>query len=288
MSRSEGNNRRLFVVFGALLLLNLGLMTWTAKRFSPEDGSEQTLLRSWTTAALAPIQSVFGGAISSVGSVWSSYVDLRGARERAEKLEVENATLRQESETARSQAAEVERLRQLVGLKDRTKYEFVVAEVVARDATQWFKHVTIDKGSASGIALNMPVVTPGGLVGRVVHVTPVSAEIQLITDEHAGAGGRLVNSRVAGEIKGRGEEFCRMKSISSIQTVTKDEAIVTSGLDRVYPAGILIGYVLSAEGGGGAIPQDIVVRPAAPLDRLEEVMVLKIDKQHPAVPEAAK
>jgi rod shape-determining protein MreC len=125
-------------------------------------------------------------------------------------------------------------------------------------------------------------------VGRVVAVGPNAAKVQLVTDEHAGAGGRLVSSGAAGEIKGRGDGMLRFKNISSIEDVKDDEAILTSGLDRIYPAGILIGMVQSKATGTGAAPQDIVVRPAAQLDRLSEVMVLLVEPKDLATPETVK
>lgn len=291
MSRSEARSgRRLYLVFGGLLLLNLVLMTYNVRRLSPEDGTEQTVLRVWTVSLLAPIQNWVGTALDFVGSFWSGYLDLRGAREENEHLRVENAQLRQENEVKTAAAAEATRLKQLLELQDQTKYPFVVAGVVARDATTWFRRVTIDKGSLRGIKLNMPVVTPGGLVGRIVAVGPNAAEVMLITDEHAGAGARLVNSRAAGEIEGRGDGFMRLRSISSILEVKEDdrEAIVTSGLDRIFPQGILVGYVERVTPGAGAMPHDILVRPAAPLDRLEEVMVLLVEPRDLWTPEAIK
>ena len=278
------------MAFGVLLAANLVLMASTAKRVTPDDGTEQTVLRAWTVAALTPIQNALGWVVSGVSSIWSGYVDLRGAREKAEALEAENARLRQENEAKSAAALEAERLREIAGLKGKTTFEFVTADVVARDASTWFRRVTIDKGTTSGIQLNMPVVTPGGLVGRVTAVGLNASVIQLITDEHAGAGGRLSISRAAGEIKGRGDGSMRFKSISSVQEIDQEahEAIVTSGLDKIYPAGILIGFVDTVAKGAGALPHDIRVRPAAPLDRLEEVMVLLVKPQDLQTPEGIK
>lgn len=274
-------------MLGFLLLTQLGMMAYTAKTVS-EDGTEQSVLRSWVLAVTTPVTSTLGGATSGVGSIWSDYVALRGARERSELLEVENARLRAEAEAARAAAAENERLRRMLELRPLLKYESVVAEVVARDATAWFKRIVVNKGSNSGIRRNQPAITPDGLVGRVVQVGPNAATIQLITDEHAGVGGRLVTSRAAGELKGRGDGLARFKSISGLVEVPVGEAILTSGLDRIYPTGILIGYVASVEPGSGSATVDIAVRPAADLERLEEVMVLAVPPEDLTLTEADK
>ena len=272
---------------GALLLTQLVMMAYTAQTVS-ENGTEQSVLRTWMLTLVTPIESAFGGATSGVGSIWTDYVALRGAQERSVTLETENARLRAEVEAARTAAVENERLRRILELQPLLKYDSVVASVVARETTVWFKRIVVDKGSSDGIRLNHPVVTPDGLVGRVVAVGPNAAQIQLITDEHAGVGGRLVTSRAAGEIKGRGDGTSRFKSISGLLDVPLEEAILTSGLDRIYPAGILVGYVQSVAPGSGASPLDIVVRPAADLDRLEEVMVLMVTSEDLSVTEDLK
>jgi rod shape-determining protein MreC len=284
MSRSERQRQKYTPwLLGALLLSQLFLMALTAR-----SGSEQSVLRSWTLSVVTPIQSGVGWVLSSVGSIWTGYVDLRGVRTRNADLELENAQMRAEIEAARAATAENERLRRELELRPLLKYQTVAAEVVARDATTWFKRITINKGTRSGVQLNQPVITPDGVVGRITAVGPWAAQIQLITDEHAGVGGRLTNSRAAGELKGKGDGFCRFKNVSSLEKVEKDEPILTSGLDRIYPGGILIGYVESYVEGGGAIPQDITVRPAADLDRIEEVLVLLVDPQDLSTPETIK
>lgn len=263
-------------------------MGYTARTANPVDGTEQSMLRVWTMTVISPIQSVIGSIFSTIGSGWTGYIDLRGVAERNEQLQADNDRMRAEIESARAASAENERLRQMLELKPLLKYDSVVAEVVARDASVWFKRITINKGTLAGIQLDQPVVTPAGLVGRVTAVGPNVAQVQLITDEHAGVGGRLSLSRAAGELKGKGDGFCRFKSISSLQEVGPGERIVTSGLDRIYPAGILIGSVESVTPGAGASPHDITVRPSTDLDRIEEVMVLKVKPEDLTVVETIK
>jgi len=275
-------------LLGALLVSQLVFMAVTARKYSPADGTEQSVLRAWTMTIVTPIQSFFGAITDGVASIWNGYFDLRGVHDRNTALEEENARLRAEIESARAAAAENDRLRRELELAPLLKYQSVAAQVVARDSTVWFKRVVIDKGSQAGIRENQPVVTPDGLVGRVTLVAPYSAQIQLITDEHAGVGGRLTASRAVGEVEGRGDGRCRLKSISSLQEVGEGEPILTSGLDRIYPAGILIGYVQSVVRGAGASPHDITVRPSADLDRIENVMVLLVEPRDVALPESVK
>jgi rod shape-determining protein MreC len=271
-----------------LLGSQLVLMAVTSRKFSGPDGSEQSMLRSWTMTVVTPIQTAIGYVTDSVAGVWSGYFDLRGVREHNAELEAQNAALLAEIEAARAAAAENDRLREVLGLRPLLKYDSIVAEVVARDSTAWFKRIVVNKGSQDGIRFNMPVVTADGLVGRVTQVGPFVCQIQLISDEHAGVGGRLTSSRAVGEVEGRGDGTCRLKSISSLYDVTENEPILTSGLDRLYPAGILIGRVTSVAKGAGATPQDIAVRPSADLDRVEVVMILLVAQQDLAMPDTVK
>jgi rod shape-determining protein MreC len=281
------NQKYIHLALAILLLSQLVLMAVSARTVGT-TGDEQSLFRTWVITLVTPVESLFTGATSGIGSIWTGYVDLRGVRDRNTTLEAENAAMRAEIEQARLAAAENARLREMLDIGPLLKYDTVVAQVVARDTTAWFKRVVVNKGTRAGIKLDHPVITPNGLVGRVVAVGPNFAQIQLITDEHAGVGGRLVTARAAGEVKGRGDGFCRFKSITGLVDVAQGEAILTSGLDRIYPAGILVGYVESATPGSGAAPIDIVVRPAADLDRLSELMVLKVEPSDIQLPETIK
>ncbi|HQR39217.1 MAG TPA: rod shape-determining protein MreC [Blastocatellia bacterium] len=272
----------------ALLASQLLTMALTARSAAGADGNEQSILKSWMLTIVTPIQSALGSGFSGIGSFWSGYVDLRGVRDRNTALEAENAQLRAEIESARALSAENDRLRRELDLKPLLRYDSVTAEVVARDANVWFKRLVVNKGSLDGIKPNQPVVTPDGLVGRVTSVGAHAAQIQLISDEHAGVGGRLTTSRAAGELKGRGDGTCRMKSISSLEVVDTGEPVLTSGLDRIYPAGILIGYVTDVAPGAGASPHDITIRTAADLDRVEVVMILLVDPVDLSTPDTVK
>jgi rod shape-determining protein MreC len=290
MSRASERLKQKYtpLLLGVLLTSQLLFMTSNARHVSQEDQTEQSVLRYWVLSIVTPIQSGIGSVLSGIGSLWSGYADLRGVRARNEELEVQNAQLRAEIEAARAAAAENERLRKELELKPLLKYKSIAAEVVARDMNAWFKRITINKGTLSGVHLNQPVVTPDGLVGRVVAVGLNAAQIQLITDERAGVWGRVTTSGATGSVKGKGDGACLFKSVSTNDEIKGGEAVLTAGLDRIYPAGILIGYVESVGPGTGAIPLDVTVRPAANVDRVWEVMVLEVDPQDLATPESIK
>jgi rod shape-determining protein MreC len=160
-------------------------------------------------------------------------------------------------------------------------YQAIHARVIGRDAQQWFNTVIIDAGSLAGVEKDMPVVTPDGLVGRVIVVSPVSSRVMLLTDERFGAGaviGQLTQARALGIVKGRSNSLCEMRFINSVEKVEPGEPIITSGQDGLYPRGLLIGRA-RVNSGAAAAPQAFEVEPAAPFNKLDLVAVLRVPKE---------
>jgi len=204
----------------------------------------------------------------------ASYVDLRHARAENIDLRERNDQLLGELNDLRERAAELERLRTQLALPPRADYRSLAANIIARNTSTWFRRLTIDRGTLDGVKLNMPVTTAGGVVGRIISVGPNYAVVQVITDKQAGVGAMLQNSRAMGEVRGLDSSDCELKNISTATTVQEGESVVTTGLDRIYPKGLLIGMVGGIEQDPNAPFNKIVIKPTAPVDRLEHVLVL--------------
>lgn len=262
-------------ILAALLLAQVALMSANARQ--PE--SEESVLRVWLLTAFAPIVNVTGSALSSAKGVVDSYVDVRHAREENISLRERVEQLTAEKNEALERAAELDLLRRELALPSRPLYHEIAANLISRDASLWFRRLTIDRGSLDGVKRDMPVATAGGIVGRVVSVGPKFAMIQVITDKHAGVGAMLQSSRAMGEIKGLDDDRCELKNIKSSETVQIGESVVTTGLDRIYPKGLLIGTVERIEVDPNAPWHRIIVKPAAPVDRVEHVVVLIVEQK---------
>ena len=257
-----------------LLFANLLMMSYDAR----DEASKQRLLRVWVQAVVAPVQSLSSGVGSTgvgffqrIGNLRNATAENQQLKERVEKMDIELRNLR-------AAADENERLKGLLDLKESNKYGIVAARVIARDSSAWFNTVTLNRGSASGIELYMPVVTPGGIVGRIVALSPWSAQVMLITDEKAGAGavvGQLGESNALGSIKGLGENgLVEMRHVSGLEKVEAGDYVVTTGQDGIYPAGLNIGEVVEVKHGSATQAHVIHIKPGARLDQLEEVAVL--------------
>lgn len=258
----------------ALLFVNLVVMAIDAR----DAESKQRMIRTWAQAVVAPIQNVSSRAGSATAGLVTQIVNFSSTAEQNEQLKERVATLEVELRTAREHSVENERLRGLLGLKEQTGYQSVPARVIARDASIWFNTITISRGSSSGINLNMPVVTAGGIVGRVIATSPWTSQVMLITDEKSAAGaivGQLQDSGALGSVRGLGNSgLIEMRYVSGLHEVQIGDYVLTTGQDGIYPPGLSIGEVVEVTTGSATMPHEIKVKPTARLDQLEEVAVL--------------
>lgn len=270
----------------ALLFIQIIMMSAYAR----QPGGEQSILTTWYMAVATPVASAADWVLSGVVGTVGSYVDLRGAREENIKLRQEVAELKGELNETKERAAELDLLRAHVALPTRPDYTALSANVVARDADLWYRRLVIDRGTLDGVKRNMPVATAAGVVGRIVAVGPNFAQVQVITDKHAGVGAMLQSSRAMGEIRGREDEgpLCELQNIPSSETVEVGETVVTTGLDRIYPKGLMIGTVERIESNPNAPWHKIIVSPSARVDRVEHVLVLLVEQKDLKVEEPAR
>ena len=257
-----------------LLLTNLVIMALDAR----DAVTRQRMLRVWVQALVSPAQSISSGASGAGTNFVRQIVNFRSTANENERLKQELSTARLELRNAQQAAAENERLQSLLNLKEKTGYDQVNARVIARDSSIWFNTITINRGSSAGIALNMPVVTGGGIVGRVIALSPWTAQVMMLTDEKAAAGaivGQLGGSGSLGSVRGLGEKgLVEMRYVSGLDKVEVGDFILTTGQDGIYPPGLTIGEVVQVNPGTATQAHEILIRPGARLDQLEEVAVL--------------
>jgi rod shape-determining protein MreC len=257
-----------------LLFANLGIMAFDAR----DSTTKQRMFRVWIQAAASPAQSVSSKAGSAGTNLVRQIINFRSTAVENEQLKQQLSRTELELRNALQSAQENERLKGLLNLKEQTGYDQVAARVIARDSSVWFKTVTINRGSSSGVDLNMPVVTAGGIVGRVIAVSPVTAQVMMVTDEKAAAGaivGQLSGSGALGSVIGLGEsDLIEMRYVSGLQKVEVGDYILTTGQDGIYPPGLNVGQVVQVKRGTATQAHQIVIKPGAKLDQLEEVAVL--------------
>jgi rod shape-determining protein MreC len=244
-----------------------------------DSGGGVSLLERAVFGVLSPVQLGVGRALLAVGGAWSGYVDLRGTRAENVRLARRLSELEGELERGRQGAGEAERLRAMLELKRALPLETIAADVVARDGPTWFRTLTVDKGSDAGVVLNAAVLSPTGVLGRVVSLGPMAARVQLLLDRDSGVGALVERTRVTGIVSppaaggGAGTDLV-MKYVSSLADVVTGDRILTSGLDRIYPKGLVIGRVRTVASPAGLF-KEVVVTPSARFDELETVLVAR-------------
>jgi rod shape-determining protein MreC len=257
-----------------LLFVNFAIMAFDAR----DSTTKQRMFRIWIQAAASPVQTISSKAGNAGTNLVRQIINFRSTAVENEQLRQQLSRTELELRNALQSAEENERLKGLLNLKEQSGYDQVAARVIARDSSVWFKTVTINRGSSSGVGLNMPVVTASGIVGRVIAVSPVTAQVMMVTDEKAAAGaivGQLGGSGALGSVIGLGEsDLIEMRYVSGLQTVEVGDYILTTGQDGIYPPGLNVGQVVQVKRGTATQAHQILIKPGAKLDQLEEVAVL--------------
>jgi rod shape-determining protein MreC len=223
--------------------------------------------------ALTPFERGGTWSFSKVGDVWDGYIALRGTRAENIRLHARVDQLQILNKQLESEAAEAQRLSTLLGFREaHQEAPMLAAQVIGASSDASSNTIFINRGQRDRVRANMAVITPDGIVGKIVEVLPSTAQVLLISDRDSGVGALLEDTRTHGVVKGSGDPDPRLDYVVNDEKVHSGEVILTSGEDRIFPKGLLIGSVSSAIPGNPF--QAIRVRTAARLDRLEDVLVL--------------
>lgn len=260
-----------------------------------DEVTKQRKIRVWAQTLVYPLQQGTASLGGSGVSFFQRWGQLRAAQSENESLKTQLAQKEVELQQARQAQAENARLKELLEIKQNTPYKLAPARVIARDPNLWFQTVTIDAGTNHGVELNMPVMAGGGLVGRVIVAGPVSSQVMLLTDDKSAAGasiGQVADSGATGSVKGTGKrDLLLMEYVSGMVTVNQGETVITTGQDKIYPPGLIVGTVEQVVHGTATSPHTIYLRPAAKLYALTDVVVVLYKPQQrsetaPATPAA--
>ena len=262
------SRHRSLVLLAAVVVSQVLLLALQIKR-----ERQVRLVRVWTVTVISPFQRAGAWAIDGISGGWSNYVGLRHAQRENQELRAELDRLKLRNSELESRAAEADRLAGLLGFREaHGEVPMLPARVIGSSADAASKTVYISRGERDGVRKNMGVITPEGVVGKVMEVYTGTAQVLLLTDKDGGVGALLASSRTQSPVGGVGESLLVMKYVSSDEPVTVGERVLTSGQDRIFPKDLPVGTVAEIKPGN---PFKLVrVQPAAHLQRLEEVLVL--------------
>ena len=234
----------------------------------------------------APIQGVVSRASGGLKRVWYGYVYFVGLRESTDELRRENERLRGELAADWELAAENARLREMLAFQKQTEATHLAATVIAADSSSFAEGFRIDRGSYHGVGPNMAVITPNGVVGRVVEVSLLHSDVQRITDARSAVPVRVQRTRAQGVLEGLAEGLCHMKYVARADDVEPGDIVITSGLGGIFPKGLVVGTVVSAQKKEFGVLQEVRVAPAVDFRRLPEEVFVVVEVPPEAAPEA--
>lgn len=259
---------RVVLTSGSLLLISLLLLSAGARARRHIDPVAGVLLEG-----MRPLQRVLATGVDAVAQLWRSYVALVGVKQENQRLHRRILELEQQA----VRLAEVEetdkRLGDLLNFRSSLEGNLQAAQIIGRDPFPWFSTMTIDRGESDGVHKTMAVLSPFGVVGQVMATSAHSARVLLLTDHNSGIDAIVQRSRARGIVEGALDGGCLMKYLKRGEDVEVGDRIVTSGLDGIFPKGIIVGEVTHVTRGTRGLLQVAEVRPSVPLDRLEEVLV---------------
>jgi rod shape-determining protein MreC len=253
----------LAVVVGHVILISTQV---TTKRGVP-------MLEQAVFGVFSEVQRVANGVTTGVRTSWQNYFALQQVQEENERLKQQISALQIRLQQERSLAQQSQSLQKLLELKTSSELATTAANVIAGGASPEFRTITIDKGTSEGVHGDMAVISPAGIVGRVIQPSPRAAKIQLLIDRNAAAGAMVERTRAQGVVIGTGADELRMDYVSGSAEVKAGDVVVTSGIDGIYPKGFVIGQIQSVKRGAGGY-SSIVVRPAVDFSALEAVLIV--------------
>jgi rod shape-determining protein MreC len=263
----------LAVVVGHVILISTQV---TTKRGVP-------MLQEAVFGVFSEVQRGANAVATGLQASWQNYFALQQVQQDNERLKQQLSALQVRLQQERNLAQQSQALQKLLDLKTQTELMTTATNVIAGGASPEFRTITVDKGTSDGIRADMAVISPAGVVGRIIQPSSRASKVQLLIDRNAAAGALVERTRAQGVVVGTGTDELRMDYVSGAADVKAGDAVVTSGIDGIYPKGFVIGQIQSVRRGAGQYSA-IVIRPAVDFATLEAVLVVLTP---PSPPEAS-
>ena len=263
-------HRNVSILVAVLFAQVLGLAVQVKRSANAED---TRLIRIWAVSAVTPFEKAVIWMQQGTGGMWHNYVYLRGVRAENRELKQEIERMRLEQVRLSEDAEQARRLQLLLGFKEKFISKTLAAQVIGSSGSEQSRSVYIDKGSKDGIEPDQAVLTADGVVGKVLHVYGSTSLVLLINDQSSGVGVILERSRLQGVLRGTPLGGVAVERVMNDESVQPGERVITSGGDQIFPKGLTIGTVSGVKAGADSF-LNIIVKPAANLSKLEEVLVV--------------
>jgi rod shape-determining protein MreC len=245
------------------------------------DAPAVRLIRYWAIGLMSPPEKVLHGSGTGLRGLWSNYLDLRHVRQQNQDLREQVGRLQLEQATLLEDARQGQRLQQLLAFKEHYIYTTVPTQVIGTSGTDQSRVLYIDKGAKDGLKPDMAVITPDGIVGKLKDVFAHTSQVLVISDQTSGAGVLLESTRLRGVLRGNALGQPQIINMLPDDRVKPGERVITSGGDQIYPRGLPVGVVDRVVADTQNPPYlDIIIKPAANLGHLEELLVITQASDH--------
>lgn len=262
---------RRLVLLGSIVLVCMVLLTLQTRGESLGAGDAVAFLTT-------PVQTVLARINRASFGLWATYLDWKNVRAENRRLREENQRLRIDALQIGETLDENQRLRRMLALKERLPLDTLPGEIIAREWGGWVRSLTVNRGRGDHIVRLTAVISPDGLVGRVVDVRPGASIVQVLTDPTSTVGAHVVRTRTPGIVEGEARGTLRFKYMARDGSGIKiGDLIVTSGLGGVFPRGVPIGRVSAIDDRGSALFHYAALTPAVDFARIDEVLLITGD-----------
>ena len=274
LSRYRNLTVLLIVIAGQLLLLAYQVRT----------NRDVRLIRVWTVSTVTPMAQVLEAVRQNTFGLVENYFVLLGVREENEKLRRELGQQKIQNHFLRTELSTADRAKALAAFAQETPSKTMAARIIGDGTGPNSATVFVDRGSGSGIERGMAVITPDGIVGKVVEAYPTASLVQLISDPSFAAGVVSQKNHIHGTLKGVGHGQAIVDYVQNEEKVDPGEWFYTSGYDRVFPRGFPVGQASVVR--NGRLVKEIYIRPSGLMGGLEEVLIV-LRGVHQAIPDNA-
>ncbi|HZO51305.1 MAG TPA: rod shape-determining protein MreC [Bryobacteraceae bacterium] len=260
-----------------VLAIQILLLAWQVR-----TGQDVRLIRVWAVASVMPLARIVEFVRANTIGVVREYSQLIDVRSKNAGLEKELGRLKLENQFLKSELATADRARALAAFQSRTQSRTIAARLIGSATGSNSRVVYLDRGAAAGVKKGMAVVTPDGIVGKIVAAFPSASQMMIITDPAFAAGVVSQRTRVHGTLKGQANANCLVEYIQNEDDIKDGDWFFTSGDDRIFPKGMPVGQVRMTR--HGSIFRQIQLVPSGMRNGLEEVLIV-LEGIHQDIPE---
>ncbi|HZO41952.1 MAG TPA: rod shape-determining protein MreC [Methylomirabilota bacterium] len=265
---------RKFVLLGSLVAACLLLLTLQMRGYG-------SAARDVFAVVTAPIQTGLAKASRATFGLWATYLDWKNVRAENRRLREEVQELRVQGLRVTETSDENRRLRRLLALQEHLPLTTLSGEVIAREWGGWIRSLTVNRGRGDNVPRLTAVISPSGLIGRVVDVRPGVSIVQVLTDPTSTVGAHVLRTRTPGIVEGDPRGTLRFKFMARDgASIQSGDVLVTAGQGGLFPRGIPIGTVRTIDNRGAALFHYAEITPVVDFARVDEVLLVTGDAQH--------